>query len=656
MANKEKTLVIKVDSTSVAEARKRIDALNGVIENSGKKAAVAAQSFDAATAKVEAFGHAVKGTNTNVGAASQTITNTTTNITNHRRATERATKSAKGFSNNMGAVGMQMQDVIVQLQMGTSAFIVLAQQGSQLAGQMGAPMVGAAIALGAVVGGVLWSQFNKGTDGLKTYREELEKLTKDYELLTKAQYLQSVEQRRARERELEKEIKQGERNLAYAKKTAGDREELLKKRAEAEKAVQAIIEKGRENAKKGQATDIAELNAAKAVTAAIDKKINGYDKAVIALQLLKQEQKDLVAWDKEMQKALTENADGLTKKQRDEQQKRDKTFESMRDGLERQRITLEEGQAAVRDYDILMADIPETQKAALREINRHVIALENEARAQKEAASAAKEHAREQEQLNKQRARNYDKLSKDLMTERQLINTEYQDRIKMIEEATTAELFILAQHGESVTDLMIAARKKRDEELAKLDEVKAAKEEKYRADEISYAQTAANTIMGFIEQTKSNKLSAIEAEARGAEDLTEEEIELREAAARAAFDAQKDWTVGAIVMEGLFGTIKALAQQNYVQAASIAGASSLAAYKAASMQYGGLGISNSVDTNRKDESSNNQQQNTTTITENNTFTANGLSRQQFREVFDEQLERGSMQITGDSDQGRALGL
>lgn len=62
------------------------------------------------------------------------------------------------FRNAAGQVGFQVQDMVVQLQAGTSAFVAIGQQGSQLAGAFGpgGAVLGAVIALAAAVGGVLY--------------------------------------------------------------------------------------------------------------------------------------------------------------------------------------------------------------------------------------------------------------------------------------------------------------------------------------------------------------------------------------------------------------------------------------------------------------------------------------------------------------------
>ncbi len=71
--------------------------------------------------------------------------------------TQKASPKLKGFGTGAQQVGYQVQDMIVQIQGGTSAFVAIGQQGSQLAGAFGpgGAVIGAIIALSAAVAGTL---------------------------------------------------------------------------------------------------------------------------------------------------------------------------------------------------------------------------------------------------------------------------------------------------------------------------------------------------------------------------------------------------------------------------------------------------------------------------------------------------------------------
>lgn len=82
--------------------------------------------------------------------------------------------------------GLQMQDSIVQLQAGTSAFTVFAQQGSQLFSVF-SPMLGLFVALTGVVGGMLFSSLMKSNAALEDMDKTTRELLKSTNELTLAQ-------------------------------------------------------------------------------------------------------------------------------------------------------------------------------------------------------------------------------------------------------------------------------------------------------------------------------------------------------------------------------------------------------------------------------------------------------------------------------------
>ena len=90
--------------------------------------------------------------------------------------TQKQTAKLRGFGTGAQQVGYQVQDMIAQIQGGTSAFVAIGQQGSQLAGAFGpgGALIGAVIALGAAVAGTLV----KSLGGAKVSAEELQASTK----------------------------------------------------------------------------------------------------------------------------------------------------------------------------------------------------------------------------------------------------------------------------------------------------------------------------------------------------------------------------------------------------------------------------------------------------------------------------------------------
>lgn len=101
-----------------------------------------------------------------------------------KKADTELTKAAKGgmsaFRNGAQQVGFQVQDMVVQLQSGTSAFVAIGQQGSQLAGAFGpgGAVLGAVIALASAVGGVLYKSLTDAEGSTKDL-EAAQKQLKD---------------------------------------------------------------------------------------------------------------------------------------------------------------------------------------------------------------------------------------------------------------------------------------------------------------------------------------------------------------------------------------------------------------------------------------------------------------------------------------------
>lgn len=102
------------------------------------------------------------------------------------KAVQNLSKAHRGARGVAQQFGWQMQDVVVQLQMGTDAFIVFSQQGSQLASAFN-PMLGLVIAIGGVVGGLLFKSLMQTSDAMKGMEENVRSLSKEMGSLTDAQ-------------------------------------------------------------------------------------------------------------------------------------------------------------------------------------------------------------------------------------------------------------------------------------------------------------------------------------------------------------------------------------------------------------------------------------------------------------------------------------
>ena len=99
------------------------------------------------------------------------------------RVDQAATQAGRGYSrlgHLAGQAGFQIQDATVQLQMGTNAMVVLAQQGSQFAGAFGpqGAVVGAILAVGAALVGTLLPSLFDSTNAVEELEKAMEKLDK----------------------------------------------------------------------------------------------------------------------------------------------------------------------------------------------------------------------------------------------------------------------------------------------------------------------------------------------------------------------------------------------------------------------------------------------------------------------------------------------
>ena len=97
-----------------------------------------------------------------------------------KRTTDVAAGGSKNWKSSMQQAGYQVQDFIVQVQGGQSALVAFSQQGSQLAGAFGpgGAVVGAIIALGSVLAGVLITSLNGGKNAMDALKDAAEAMDK----------------------------------------------------------------------------------------------------------------------------------------------------------------------------------------------------------------------------------------------------------------------------------------------------------------------------------------------------------------------------------------------------------------------------------------------------------------------------------------------
>lgn len=103
-----------------------------------------------------------------------------------------AQRNIRSFGAMRGAstqLGFQLQDIAIQAQAGTSAFIILGQQGSQIASLFGpaGALFGAVLAVGSALAGAFFAGAMDATDATETLEDRTKKLTEELGRATSAQ-------------------------------------------------------------------------------------------------------------------------------------------------------------------------------------------------------------------------------------------------------------------------------------------------------------------------------------------------------------------------------------------------------------------------------------------------------------------------------------
>lgn len=101
-------------------------------------------------------------------------------MTGTAKAVKEAGAQFQFMKGGISGVGFQLQDIAIQAQMGTSEFVILGQQGSQIASMFGpgGAMVGAFIAVGAALAGVLAPSLMESKSSAELLEESLSELGK----------------------------------------------------------------------------------------------------------------------------------------------------------------------------------------------------------------------------------------------------------------------------------------------------------------------------------------------------------------------------------------------------------------------------------------------------------------------------------------------
>jgi DNA repair exonuclease SbcCD ATPase subunit len=107
----------------------------------------------------------------------------------YSKGVDKSRNSNRRFAGQLPQMGHQIQDISVQYQMGTSASIIFAQQGSQIASLMGknGPLYGALLAIGGVLAGTLIPMLGASSKEVDSLAEQIKELNPELDNLTKSQ-------------------------------------------------------------------------------------------------------------------------------------------------------------------------------------------------------------------------------------------------------------------------------------------------------------------------------------------------------------------------------------------------------------------------------------------------------------------------------------
>lgn len=137
-------------------------------------------------------------------------------------------RNVRGVAQNLG---WQLQDTVVQLQMGTSAFVVLSQQGSQFAAAFGptGAVVGAVIAIAGALLGSLIPALKNSSKEIDTMMGKLSELSNAQKELVKLELSKNIDANSKSVAELGQRIATlNNYQRAYGKLTQGQSEDLIK--------------------------------------------------------------------------------------------------------------------------------------------------------------------------------------------------------------------------------------------------------------------------------------------------------------------------------------------------------------------------------------------------------------------------------------------
>ena len=158
----------------------QISGVERMIEGLGNQVAILEEQMENGARSAAIFAAQLRAGDGATAQQKQQIADLTGRLYDMKNGTDSAGKSTGGFRTAMQQGGYQIQDFIVQVQGGQSALVAFSQQGSQLAGAFGpsGAVIGALLALGSVVAGVLITSLNGGKNAMDALKDAAESMDK----------------------------------------------------------------------------------------------------------------------------------------------------------------------------------------------------------------------------------------------------------------------------------------------------------------------------------------------------------------------------------------------------------------------------------------------------------------------------------------------
>lgn len=369
---------------------------------------------------------------------------------------KRMNGSMRMIRGGFGQVGHQIQDVAIQAQMGTDAFIILGQQGGQIASIFGPG--GAALGALLAVGAALYTSFKPAVDdskeSLKSIIKATKEQTRELDLLTDAQKAYAASQKA----EIVDEARENNEKLS---------KQLEHQRARLGRATIALAE----------ANEMSRIYNQGVVKSTVETR--AFTAAVIDIE--SQISATTAAMD-DNQQVIDEYTQGTTTAAQKEQERK-KSLEDLVKGIEDQARAHTQNARAIQLADAVAKGAGEAEIERIELAYQAIDAFDKKKAAEK---AAADETARTQRAAEAQAASE----KKRLDTLIQAVSNFALGRKGVLEQSFEAELLLLQQASldavgteQNRNELIEALRKRHKENLDKIDGKKPEEEKADTEDE-----------------------------------------------------------------------------------------------------------------------------------------------------------------------------